>query len=239
MKSLVSLTAVVASLGVSSLSSAAILYTAGTETGSRYNAQANTPPTNTPPFTQANAITFTNCVFTGGNTSAVIERLTFGIRQLAGAPSVDLRFFVGQMAGDGSLVTSSVQDIGTASVAASAAAATTLVNFTLSSPVKLLMNDLAPSGNAGLSGFFVGLRFEGANAANGSNGWRITNAPAVGLAFNRFGLYDPTTSAAGFFAFNAPTPSYMYVNVEGSLIPAPGALALLGVAGLAGSRRRR
>jgi MYXO-CTERM domain-containing protein len=31
----------------------------------------------------------------------------------------------------------------------------------------------------------------------------------------------------------------MMVNVNGTLVPAPGALALLGVAGLVGSRRRR
>ena len=43
----------------------------------------------------------------------------------------------------------------------------------------------------------------------------------------------------GNWSFPAPTPSYFYLDIEGTLVPAPGAIALLGVAGLAGSRRRR
>jgi MYXO-CTERM domain-containing protein len=31
----------------------------------------------------------------------------------------------------------------------------------------------------------------------------------------------------------------MYIDVNGTLVPAPGGLALLGLAGLAGRRRRR
>jgi MYXO-CTERM domain-containing protein len=45
-----------------------------------------------------------------------------------------------------------------------------------------------------------------------------------------------------FFAFGTPpgsSPSRLMVDVNGTLVPAPGALALLGVAGLAGARRRR
>jgi hypothetical protein len=43
----------------------------------------------------------------------------------------------------------------------------------------------------------------------------------------------------GNWSFTEPTPSYFYLDIEGTLVPAPGAIALLGLAGLAGSRRRR
>lgn len=236
MKSFVALAAAAGSVGVTSLASAAVIFTAGTETGSRYNPQSNAALPGG--FTAANTIAFTSCVFNGSNNCVILDRLTFGIRQLAGAPGVDARVFIAQMTGDGTLNASTVQDLGTFSVGGVAASATTLVSFNLPG-LKVAMTDLAPANNPGLSGFYVGLRFEGANAANASNGWRITNAPAVGLAFNNFAAYDPTTSSLNYFSFTAPTPSYMYVNVDGTLVPAPGALALLGLAGVAGSRRRR
>lgn len=236
MKSFVALAAVAGSIGLSSLANAAVIFTAGTETGSRYNPQANAALPGG--FTAANTIAFTSCVFTGSNTSVILDRLTFGIRQLGGAPTVDARVFVAQMTGDGTLDSSSVQDLGLLSVGAASASATTLVSLNLSG-LKLSMTDLAPANNPGLSGFYVGLRFEGANAASNLNGWRITNAPSLGLAFNNFAAYDPTTASLDYFAFPAPTQSYMYVNVDGTLVPAPGALALLGLAGVAGSRRRR
>jgi hypothetical protein len=44
---------------------------------------------------------------------------------------------------------------------------------------------------------------------------------------------------AGNWSFSDPTPSYFYLDIEGTLVPAPGAIAMLGLAGLAGSRRRR
>ncbi|MFM9169974.1 MAG: hypothetical protein ACKOTD_07620 [Phycisphaerales bacterium] len=237
MKSLVALAAVAGSVGVSSLASAAIIFNQGTETGSRYNAQANPPIA--AGYNVATTTTFTSCVFDGGNNSAVINRLTFGIRQLAGAPSVDIRVFIAQMTGDGTLNTGSVQDLGLLSIGGVAASATTQVSLNLTAGLKIAMTDLAPANNPGKSGFFVGLRFEGANAANNLNGWRITNAPSVGLAFNNFASYDPTSGLLGYYSFAAPTPSYMFLNVDGTLVPAPGALALLGLAGIAGSRRRR
>lgn len=230
-----SLAAAVAVASLASLASAETIFQAGTQTGSRYNPQANPPLPGG--FTAANTIAFTNCLFLGNNTSVTLDNFTFGIRQLGGAPSVTLRVFIAQMAGDASLIAGTVQDLGTVNVAASAAAATTLVNFNAGG-VSLAMTDLAGSGNPGYSGFYVGLRFEGANATSNLNGWRITNAPSLGAAFNQFGAYDPTTASLNYFSFTAPTPSYFYVDVNGTLVPAPGAIALLGLAGLTARRRR-
>jgi len=216
--------------------SGSLIFQRGTETGSRYNPQASAPLPGG--YTAANTIAFTNCVFAGSYTSATIDTLRFGIRQISGAPAVDLRVYLGAMDTNGDLVSSSVQDLGLVSVAAAAASATTLVSVSAGG-ASVSMTDLVGSGNPGFSGFFVGLRFEGANATSNLNGWRITNAPALGSAFNYFAAYDPTVPIVDNWSFTAPTPSYFYLDVEGTLVPAPGAVALLGLAGLAGSRRRR
>lgn len=157
-----------------------------------------------------------------------------------GSPDVELRIFVGQMDTDGNLVTSSVADLGVITLAGNGGGSfvTTVVDFAAGG-YEVAMNDLAGSGNPGLSGFFVGMRFEGAGATSALNGWRITNAPAIGLAFNSFAAHDSTVPIGGNWSFTAPTPSYSYLDIEGTLVPAPGAIAMLGLAGLAGSRRHR
>jgi MYXO-CTERM domain-containing protein len=70
------------------------------------------------------------------------------------------------------------------------------------------------------------------------------NAPTTGASINAFGIYNNAGSGVfqAFFAFGTPpgsSPSRMMVDVNGTLVPAPGAMALLGVAGLVGARRRR
>lgn len=217
-------------------SAQSLIFQRGTETGSRFNPQAVALPGG---YTLPNTIAFTNCVFTGGNTSANLSSFTFGIRQLAGAVNSSMRVYIGEMDTNGNLVTSSVRDLGLVSFDGSATAQTRLVTVNAPAGTSINMNDLAGSGNPGFSGFFVGMRFEGPNAASNNHGWRVTNAPAVGAAFNYFAAYDPTVPISGNFSFTAPAPSYMYLDVTGTLVPAPGALALLGMAGLARGRRRR
>ncbi len=230
-----SLAAAVAVASFTSIASADLIFQAGTQTGSRYNPQSS--PALPGGFTAANTIAFTNCLFEGGNTSVTLDSFTFGIRQLGGAPTVGIRVFIAQMDGNANLITSSVQDLGLVTVGGAAASATTLVNFNAGG-VSLAMADLAGASNPGYSGFYVGIRFEGANATSSLNGWRVTNAPALGASFNQFAAFDPTTSSLNYFAFTAPTPSYFYVDVNGTLVPAPGAVALLGLAGLTSRRRR-
>ncbi|MEY3023773.1 MAG: hypothetical protein RJA16_599, partial [Planctomycetota bacterium] len=125
-----------------------LIFEHGTETGSRYNPQSS--PALPGGYTAANTIAFTNCVFDGGNTSAILDTLRFGIRQGGGSPDVDLRIFVGQMDTDGNLVTSSVADLGVITLAGNGGTGfvTTVVDFAAGG-YEVAMNDLAGSGNPG------------------------------------------------------------------------------------------
>ena len=70
------------------------------------------------------------------------------------------------------------------------------------------------------------------------------NAPSTGASLNAFGIFDNGGGGVSqtFFTFGLSpesSPSRLMVDVNGTLVPAPGAFALLGVAGLLGGRRRR
>lgn len=100
--------------------------------------------------------------------------------------------------------------------------------------------------------FFVGFRFTytgtptalasirlstGSSASGGSE-----TAPATGAIENVFwrSTGSVTGAVTGPLSFsNASTSNVACMDVSGNLVPAPGALALLGVAGLIGARRRR
>jgi MYXO-CTERM domain-containing protein len=126
-----------------------------------------------------------------------------------------------------------------ASLGAGTASVTQLVNTGAVSGVTLNLETVS---NAGFGGFWIGIEFTGANAANVANGWRVVNVPTTGASINGFGMFNYQASGAfdAFYTLGAsPTPSRFLVDVNGTLVPAPGALALLGVAGLAGARRRR
>lgn len=65
----------------------------------------------------------------------------------------------------------------------------------------------------------------------------VSNSPALGTT--NIGLYVANaTTTAGFYTFTGAASASSGVY-QASVIPAPGALALLGVAGLVGARRRR
>jgi MYXO-CTERM domain-containing protein len=104
--------------------------------------------------------------------------------------------------------------------------------------------NLETASNAGLGGWWIGVEFTGVNAGSANNGWRVVNAPTTGASINGFGAFNNAGSGVfqAFFAFGTPpgsSPSRLMVDVNGTLVPAPGAMALLGVAGLIGGRRRR
>lgn len=230
------LAAIGSALAAAGSASADLIFQHGSETGFRYNAQANAPLPGG--FTPASTIAFTNALFQTNQSTVILNSLTFGIRRLAGAPSVDLRIFVGAMDTDGELISSSVTDLGLTSLSALDGSTVTQLVSVDAGGLNVALTDLLGSGNPGFGGLFIGIRFEGENAANNLNGWRITNAPAIGSAFNSFTAFDPTVPVVESFVFDG-APSYLYLDIEGALIPAPGAVAILGLAGIAGSRRRR
>ena len=234
MKSLLFATATLA-LVATSASNAALVYGGGTETGSRFNAGAG-------------AITYMNC-FTAvgaGQTQLAVDSAIVGIRRLVSSGSVidvGIKIYAAEMTFDGTNYGrgANYEIYSAASIGPGAASVTQLVNTGAVSGVTLNLETLS---NAGFGGWWIGVQFTGANAANTSNGWRVTNAPTTGSSLNAFGIFNNAGSGVfqAFFAFGTPpgsTPSRFMVDVNGTLVPAPGAMALLGVAGLVGARRRR
>ena len=232
MKSVFFASATVA-LVATSASNAALVYGGGTETGSRFNAGAG-------------AITYMNC-FTAvgaGQTQLAVDSAIVGIRRIAAAGAltdVGIKIFAAEMTFDGVNFGrgANYEIYSSASLGAGTASVTQLVNTGAVSGVTLNLETVS---NAGLGGFWIGIEFTGANAANVANGWRVVNGPTTGASINGFGMFNYQASGAfqAFYTLGAsPTPSRFLVDVNGTLVPAPGALALLGVAGLAGARRRR
>ena len=230
----VSLAAGALALAVAASSNAALVYGGGTETGSRFNPGAG-------------AITYMNC-FTAvgaGQTQLSLESAIVGIRRLATAGAlldVGINIYAAEMTYDGTNFGRGADYLiySSASLGGGAASVTQLVNTGAVSGVTL---NLELASNAGLGGWWIGVEFTGVNAANTANGWRVVNAPVTGASINGFGIFNNAGSGVfqSFFAFGTPpgsSPSRMMVDVNGSLVPAPGAIALLGLAGLAGRRRR-
>jgi MYXO-CTERM domain-containing protein len=236
MKSLL-FAAATAALVATSASNAALVYGGGTETGSRFNAGAG-------------AIIYMNCFTaidgTGAQTQLAVDSAIVGIRRLAAAGAltdVGIKIFAAEMTYDGVNFGrgANYEIYSSASLGAGTASVTQLVNTGAVSGVTLNLETVS---SAGLGGWWIGVQFTGANAANNSNGWRVMNAPTTGASLNAFGIYNNAGSGvfAAFFAFGTPpgaSPSRMMVDVNGTLVPAPGAMALLGVAGSVGARRRR
>ena len=236
MKSLLFAAATVA-LVATSASNAALVYGGGTETGNRFNAGAG-------------AITYMNCFTaidgTGAQTQLAVDSAIVGIRRLVAAGAltdVGIKIYAAEMTYDGTNFGrgANYEIYSSASLGAGAASVTQLVNTGAVSGVTLNLETVS---NAGLGGWWIGVEFTGANAASTNNGWRVVNAPTTGASINAFGVFNNAGSGVfqAFFAFGTPpgaSPSRMMVDVNGTLVPAPGAMALLGVAGLVGARRRR
>ena len=235
MKSVLFATATLA-LVATSASNAALVYGGGTETGSRFNAGAG-------------AIAYMNCFTaidgTGAQTQLALDSAIIGIRRVAASgvlTDVGIRIFAAEMTYDGVNFGrgANYQIYSSASLGAGAASVTQLVDSGAVSGVTLNLETLS---NVGLGGWWIGVEFTGANAANTANGWRVMNAPTTGSSINAFGIFNNAGSGIfqAFFAFGSPpgaSPSRFMVDVNGTLVPAPGAIALLGLAGLVGRRRR-
>jgi len=233
MKSSLSVLAGAVALAVAASSNAALVYGGGTETGNRFNPGAG-------------VITYMNC-FTAvgaGETQLSLDSIIVGIRRGPTAgflTEVGINIYAAEMTFDGTnfgLGTNHLVYSSTLGADASAGFVTELVNTGGLSGSPVLNLELAS--NAGLGGWWIGVEFTGPNAGNTINGWRVVNAPTTGASINGFGMFNFNSSGAfqSFFGFGAGAQNRMMVDVNGSLVPAPGALALLGLAGLAGRRRR-
>ena len=237
MKSFLFVATATVALGATSASNAALVYGGGTETGSRFNAGAG-------------AIAYMNCFTaidgTGAQTQLAVDSAIVGIRRLVAAGAlldVGIKIYAAEMTYDGTNFGrgANYEIYSSASLGAGAASVTQLVNTGAVSGVTLNLETVS---NAGLGGWWIGVEFTGANAASTANGWRVVNAPTTGASINAFGAFNNAGSGVfqAFFAFGTPpgsSPSRLMVDVNGTLVPAPGAMALLGVAGLVGARRRR
>ena len=238
MKSLLRATATATlALVATSASNAAFVYGGGIQTGSRFNAGAG-------------AIAYMNCFTaidgTGAQTQLALDSAIVGIRRVAASgvlTDVGIRIFAAEMTYDGVNYGRGANYLiySSASLGTGTASVTQLVNTGAVSGVTLNLETLS---SVGFGGWWIGVEFTGTNAANASNGWRIMNAPSTGASLNAFGIFDNGGGGVSqtFFTFGTSpesSPSRLMVDVNGTLVPAPGACALLGVAGLVGGRRRR
>ena len=236
MKSIVSLAAGALALAVAASSNGALVYGGGTETGNRFNPGAG-------------AITYMNCftAVTAGQNQLSLESAIVGIRRVVAAGAltdVGINIYAAEMTYDGTNFGRGANYLlySSASLGGGAATVTQLVSTGDVTSQNVVLN-LETASNAGLGGWWIGVEFTGANASNTLNGWRVVNAPTTGASINGFGIFNNAGSNAfqSFFAFGTPpgaSPSRFMVDVNGTLVPAPGALALLGVAGLVARRRR-
>lgn len=217
------------------IASGALVYGGGTETASRFNPGAG-------------AITYMNCftAVTPAQTQLMVTNVVAGIRRVAvsGAlTDVGVNIYAAEMTWDGVNLGRGANYLiySQASLGAGAASVTQLVSTGVIAGPTL---NLELATNPGLGGWWIGVEFTGVNAANANNGWRVTNAPTTGASINGFGIYNNAGSGVfqALFGFGTPagsSPSRFLTNVEGTLVPAPGSLALIGLGGLVAARRRR
>lgn len=229
-----------ATLALASVASADVLYQSGTQTGSRFNPGSESTTTYMNVFVAVGA----------GQTAINLSDVTAGIRRISSGgllTAVDVELFAARMTYDIGTDTYGADidnQFSLGSFGLGADASGSLTQLVTATGLNSITIDLETSSQAGFGGFWIGLRFKGANAANANNGWRIVNVPTVGASIDAFGMHNYQNSGAfeSFFNFTdaagAPTASRFYVDVSGALVPAPGAVALLGLAGLAGRRRR-
>jgi hypothetical protein len=240
MKSLLLSIATVALVATTTSNAAVLVYGGGTETGSRFNPGAG-------------AIVYMNCFTaidgTGLQTQLVLDSAIVGIRRLVSSSAlidVGIKIYAAEMTYDGTDFGrgANYEIYSSDSLGAGTASLTQLVDTGAVSGVTLNLETVS---NAGLGGWWMGVEFTGANAANVANGWRVVNVPTTGSSINGFGMFNYQASGAfdALYTLGAsPTPSRFMVNVNGTLsgsaVPEPGKAAFLTLSlmGLIFRRRR-
>ncbi|MFO0832711.1 MAG: PEP-CTERM sorting domain-containing protein [Phycisphaerales bacterium] len=225
---------VVGALAIATLAGAAnatVAYSFTTETGSRW-----TPTANVINFDDV----FIDNALIGGNNAITLDSVTVGIRRLAGAGATTINVYAAPML-TSDLNTSAAMGtpvlLGSVNLGAQAAAAT--VPVTVNAPLTtILLNSNIAGATPLFSGLFIGVQVTNLDTLQG---WRIVSGGTVGANFtDRLFTYNTSTNTAtGPVAFAPPTPNAAYAIIDGTFVPAPSALGLIGLGGLVAVRRRR
>ena len=133
------------------------------------------------------------------------------------------------------------QVAGAVSLGAVTAASISTVTWTPSAAVTVQLNS---AGLTNQSCFFVGFRLVNNSGAKVGVLRSLSATPVTSGAFTDNAYWKSATNLAGatsgpFASSTAGAVNTSAYQISGDLVPAPGALALLGVAGILGSRRRR
>lgn len=224
---------VVGAMAVATLTGAAnatVAYSFTTETASRW-----TPTANVINFDDV----FIDNALIGGNNAITLDSVTVGIRRLAGAGASTINVYAAPML-TSDLNTSAALGtpilLGSVNLGAQAASAT--VPVTVTSSTTILLNSTIAGATPLFSGLFIGVQVVN---TDGLQGWRIVSGGPIGANFtDRLYTYNTSTNTAtGPVAFAAPTPNATYTIIDGTFVPTPGALGVLGLGGLVAARRRR
>ena len=176
----------------------------------------------------------------GGNSAITLDRVTVGIRRAGSAPATDITIWGAPILSNltGPAAVGNPVALGTVPLAArsNAGLITELVSVTPGTTVPL--NVLVSGPRPNFSGLFIGVSFSNTST---DNGWIVVSGGPSGANFtNRYFQFDTaTTTAFGPNRFDPPIPSAFYSIIEGTFVPTPGALALLGLGGIVAGRRRR
>lgn len=219
---------------VSSAAMADVVYTSTTETGSRYNPGPATGGV-------AQRIVFDDVkipdAILGGGNALEVTKVTFGIRRAGSAAAVDVDFYWGTVtpASDPVALDPAIHLFSEVTLAQLANPGFTTELVVIGDGTSTLFTaPLDTNAYAGFGTFFLGMQFSDPSA---DNAWRITSGPDNNEPV--FWNYNPDDMTTGRFVFSSGAPGTFYMIVEGNVVPAPGAAAMLGLAGVAFTRRRR
>jgi len=211
-------------------------YTAAAESTTRYNVNGSAT------IGGLDATAYSGCyVYASGGSQFRLNSLSVGIRRVgtatAPAPGVRVEVTVHEMTWDGTalgrgaLVTSFFQQLDVSTVAVTQQVTNSWGDADPSlRPVINLQTQT--QGLNGYGGFWVGVRFIGADAANAANGWRVVYEPTVGRSVNNFAVFNAATNTWGanyWFGQTADAtnttllrdnPARFMLNVNGAMIDA-------------------
>lgn len=210
-----------------------VAYTAAAESGTRYNVNGSTT------IGGLDATAYSGCyVYASGGSQFRLNSLGVGIRRVGSAatpaPAVRVEVSVHEMTWDGaalgrgSLVTSFTQQLDPSTVSVTQQVTNTWGDADPALRPTLTLQTQTQGLN-GYGGFWVGVRFIGADAANAANGWRVVYEPTVGRSVNNFAVYNGATNAWGANYWfgqtaDAANPSLLRDNPARFMVSANGAV---------------